>query len=540
MKILKIQRETIEKYLQTNPTENEDAVNLLEHADFGANLIEFDPSDLSDELLRFIVFNDSNLSNEDKTLITKEYFSSSQFSSIGNHSLWNMKIKTFADFWRICENLKSNTYNADVEYIGRKYPVKMIISLHNATRMCPRHINFSISLSVCNILEDLSFKIENTDIQTVKREIGIFTFEKLMSIYKVFKQEVSISAYNKTLEASIQLQKENGLQINCKGIGLEYSYFSVFRNKTLNSIHLDYFEKHSTAIVEGTLELEDENSHRSINQDFRNKTKLPFIRVFSLLYKKYIFVHIEDVFAYKYDEKAFNKLFLPKDLNAMIQKVFSYSLNKLSGDILNYKHGGLILMAEGNPGVGKTSTAEVYSELNKKPLYVVHVHEIGTNIEAIERNLAIIFKRVEKWEAIILFDEIDVFLSKRNDNIEKSAVVGVFLRLMDYFRGIMFLTTNRSEVIDPAVLSRITLNIKYPDFTIETRRKVWTSKLQDAKLKIDSLENLIQLNLNGRQIRNMIRLGKIIFTENIVEAEYIELIKKTVPDFEQDLVGVKC
>ncbi len=173
----------------------------------------------------------------------------------------------------------------------------------------------------------------------------------------------------------------------------------------------------------------------------------------------------------------------------------------------------------------------MYSELNKKPLYVVHVYEIGTDIRSIEENLRVIFKRVEKWGAIILFDEIDVFLTKRDNDINRSAVVGVFLRLMDYFRGIMFLTTNRSEVIDNAVLSRITLNIKYPDLTKETRRKIWQSKISDANLQIDSIDNLANVNLNGRQIRNMIRLGKIIFNDKINEDKYIELIKKSVPNY---------
>jgi len=140
---------------------------------------------------------------------------------------------------------------------------------------------------------------------------------------------------------------------------------------------------------------------------------------------------------------------------------------------------------------------------------------------------------VERWNAIILFDEIDVFLSKRNDNIEKSAVVGVFLRLMDYFRGIMFLTSNRSDVIDNAVLSRITVNITYPDLDNKTRHTIWTAKLKEAGMTIDSIEKLSKLNLNGRQIRNMVRLGKIIFDTTINEAEYINLIKRTIPNYSE-------
>lgn len=91
------------------------------------------------------------------------------------------------------------------------------------------------------------------------------------------------------------------------------------------------------------------------------------------------------------------------------------------------------------------------------------------------------------------------------------------------------MTTNRIDVIDEAVLSRITLNIKYPDFTNETRRRIWELKLKEADLSIDSLDKLVGLNMNGRQIRNMIRLGKIIFQDKIIEDEYISLIKSSLP-----------
>ena len=104
---------------------------------------------------------------------------------------------------------------------------------------------------------------------------------------------------------------------------------------------------------------------------------------------------------------------------------------------------------------------------------------------------------------------------------------------MDYFRGMMFFTTNRSEVIDDAVLSRITLNIKYPDLTDDVRKLIWKSKLESAGLYIDSMDELIKINLNGRQIRNMVRLGKIIFDDKINEQKFIDLIHNSVPKSEK-------
>lgn len=76
---MKIQKETVNEYLLTNPIDNQDALDLLENDDSENEFIEIDPNEVSNELLRFIIFNDTNLSNEDKTLLTRGISS----------SLWN-------------------------------------------------------------------------------------------------------------------------------------------------------------------------------------------------------------------------------------------------------------------------------------------------------------------------------------------------------------------------------------------------------------------------------------------------------------------
>jgi hypothetical protein len=92
---MKIQKETVNEYLQTNPIDNQDALDLLENDDSENEFIEIDPNEVSNELLRFIIFNDTNLNNEDKTLLTRGYFSiEGGPSSLENDAIWNTKIKT--------------------------------------------------------------------------------------------------------------------------------------------------------------------------------------------------------------------------------------------------------------------------------------------------------------------------------------------------------------------------------------------------------------------------------------------------------------
>jgi len=520
-----INKDTLLQYAQEYRSEGREASFINYMTDSPDDRIELDLKAVSVQLIQYIIFHDTFLSSENKEWLRHEILDKhEQMSQKLENGIWDTKINTLSDVWRVCVMLNGRKYNADYEYYENTYPVSLTFRLNNATRITPKNISFQINLRIGGITEEISISLFNAQILDIRKEVKLLSFKKLMAIFKIYEQKMNISDHEKKLESAHVMQLRNGVQTECKGLGL---YF-LGREREVKSVYMNAFDGKSLAIIESDLESET-TSTKYINDDFRTKTVLPYVRMFSLHYKRYVYVHVDDIVEYLYDTHAFEKLVLPSVTKNLIQSVFSYSSQHLYGDIVNYKHGGLIVMAEGNPGVGKTSTAEVYSELNKKPLYVVQIYEIGTSVHSIEENLIKIFKRVEKWGAIILFDEIDVMLSKRDDNLEKNAIVGVFLRLMDYFRGIMFMTTNRIDVIDEAVLSRITLNIKYPDFTNETRRRIWELKLKEADLSIDSLDKLVGLNMNGRQIRNMIRLGKIIFQDKIIEDEYISLIKSSLP-----------
>lgn len=106
-----------------------------------------------------------------------------------------------------------------------------------------------------------------------------------------------------------------------------------------------------------------------------------------------------------------------------------------------------IAVLHGPPGTGKTLTAEGISELLKCPLYMASAGELGTDSRFLEAELQKILDICHAWGAILLLDEADVFLEKRNMlDIHRNALVSIFLRQLEYFQGILFLTTNRVEV----------------------------------------------------------------------------------------------
>ncbi len=301
--------------------------------------------------------------------------------------------------------------------------------------------------------------------------------------------------------------------------------------KDFDEIPIGSPEQRKAVIIEPTLENTNRTGGRfgqgSGEQDGTNK--LPFCRVFMMDGKQYGFTDIDNLEDYKFDTECLENLVLPNGIGNILKKVF-ISTSEYFGDLLKNKHGGMVILASGPTGVGKTLTAEIFSEVSKRPLYVMEVAELGTNPEKVEENLRKVFMRATRWNAILLFDEADIFLTKRDGDLARSALVGIFLRLLDYYSGLLFMTTNRLEVLDPAIMSRITLKLKYPALEEAVRSTIWETILNKANVKLGATSNgvtnyqqVAKHDLNGRQIRNLIRLLRVMYGNNITVDQVDEL-----------------
>lgn len=164
----------------------------------------------------------------------------------------------------------------------------------------------------------------------------------------------------------------------------------------------------------------------------------------------------------------------------------------------------------GAAGLGKTLTAEVYSEVVSKPLYRVHSGQLGTSATSVEAALADILKRASRWDSILLLDEADVYIRKRDNDLQHNAIVAEFLRTLEYFNGLLFMTTNRIDDVDDAILSRCIAVIRYETPPREDAIRLWRT-LSD-QFQIDIPDELIgQLvrefpNSSGRDIKELLKL----------------------------------
>ncbi|KAJ5902309.1 P-loop containing nucleoside triphosphate hydrolase protein [Penicillium taxi] len=188
-------------------------------------------------------------------------------------------------------------------------------------------------------------------------------------------------------------------------------------------------------------------------------------------------------------------------------------------DIIPGKGKGLVILLYGPPGVGKTSTAETIAVATQKPLFSVSVADVGTKAKHVESNLSKIFSLAATWQAILLIDEADVFLESRGKGVassstDKNALVSVFLRVLEYYQGIVFLTTNQIAQFDVAIPSRIHLAIQYNSLTQEQMKAIFKGFLQPLADKnlVDDLDDILDWlkedvynsGFDGRQIRNIV------------------------------------
>ena len=244
-------------------------------------------------------------------------------------------------------------------------------------------------------------------------------------------------------------------------------------------------------------------------------------------------------------DAGFEDLVIPEEYKRTVKAlVKSHALgsrdaNKQQVDLIRGKGKGLVILLHGVPGVGKTSTAESVAALARKPLLPITCGDIGQTAQDVDTNLGKFFHAARRWGCILLIDEADVFLEKRDrsgSSIERNGLVSVFLRTLEYYSGILFLTTNRVGAFDEAFISRIHMSLYYGDLDQEYTHKIWLMHIDRLKRPGRNLyvhEDEIRAfakehwrdghRWNGRQIRNAfhtaLALAEYDFHEDCIMCE---------------------
>lgn len=260
------------------------------------------------------------------------------------------------------------------------------------------------------------------------------------------------------------------------------------------------------------LEISDDPTKRDFTDD-QLLLATSVVYGFAFSEKLWLEFTVSGIVEITYNEEAFDSLVLPSNQKSIVKALVEshkFHAAKTIDDVVQGKGKGLVSVLHGPPGTGKTLTAEGISELLRCPLYMVSAGELGTDPAKLEYELQKILDIAHSWGAVLLLDEADVFLEKREvHDIHRNALVSIFLRLLEYFQGILFLTTNRVETFDDAFQSRIHVALRYGELSPKARKTVWKqfvamvgkqSGCEVGEIGEKEFEGLSRHTLNGRQV----------------------------------------
>ncbi|KAK4208741.1 hypothetical protein QBC37DRAFT_66072 [Rhypophila decipiens] len=279
----------------------------------------------------------------------------------------------------------------------------------------------------------------------------------------------------------------------------------------------------------------------------------PKIHAFDFTTKSWKLIRVDRITGVTWNKDAFKRLVVPPETRELIEAAVTVHGHYLTTarDIIDGKGRGLLILLHGGPGTGKTLTAESIAEAQERPLYRVTCGDIGMDPDEAEKYLQSVLTIGKAWSCVVLLDEADVFLEERSLNDQRQNVfVSVFLRALEYYDGILILTTNRVGTFDEAFKSRIHLALLYPNLDEEQRAEIWrnfirmlshTKELVDIEDLERNVYKLAQININGRQIRNILTLARYLakFRKQVLVYNHVRDAVASVIRFDKYLETVR-
>lgn len=288
-------------------------------------------------------------------------------------------------------------------------------------------------------------------------------------------------------------------------------------------------------VENGTASIQLSDAHRLIS----NIT----VSGFSFTAKKFLLFLVNNISPIPdHGQHSFDELTLDSRIKTMLQKLAVNHTKKVGGISYNEsgRGQGLICLLHGPHGAGKTLTAECIAKESKRPLYPVSAGELGTTSDTLEKELTRIMQRAVEFKALLLIDDVDVFLQRQESfDFQHNAMITTFLRMLDSYTGLLFLTTTRVTDIDSAFLSRIHIPIFYEKLTPDSRLAIWLRLYEPGSLKAGVAETDFQRwaqhGLNGRQINNIMNMAEDASGSVTVDRDLLKVVVICNSIFEKQL-----
>ena len=152
------------------------------------------------------------------------------------------------------------------------------------------------------------------------------------------------------------------------------------------------------------------------------------IFVYALRLRKFLPIDVRNLKPLTYDQaNPLEDLQLPESHKKMIlatvqthlerqsiqRQIQSQNLTQdiLTQDFIIGKGRGLLIMLHGEPGVGKTATAEAIAHSTKRPLFPISCNDINTpSVRAVEQALDEVFRLAHMWDCVLCMSDQSEFL----------------------------------------------------------------------------------------------------------------------------------
>ncbi len=176
------------------------------------------------------------------------------------------------------------------------------------------------------------------------------------------------------------------------------------------------------------------------------------------------------------------------------------------------RNAGVRALLTGPSGTGKTLAARVLASALELDLYRLDLSTVVNKyIGETEKNLDRVFARAEELDVVLLLDEGDALLTQRTDvqtandryaNLETNYL----LQRLETFEGILVVTTNAADRIDPAFQRRMDVVVDFRAPDVAERWEIWRLHLPAAHAVDEALLDEVALRcaLTGGQIRNAV------------------------------------
>ncbi|KAK5657169.1 hypothetical protein OQA88_3226 [Cercophora sp. LCS_1] len=265
-------------------------------------------------------------------------------------------------------------------------------------------------------------------------------------------------------------------------------------------------------------EAEIELNRRVVLESEDNLLLMPWLAFgYSLDQRTWQSFNIHTLTPVEADKSVFEKVVLDEQKKDVLKTLVEghMELTARYDDLITGKGQCLLVILSGPPGTGKTLVAESLAEHLGCPLLRADPTSIQPDtfrvVQGYDATLAQFLKDATEWGSLVLFDEPDFLFQNQESSTDRKDLLA-FLRQAEYFKGIIFLTTNLGRTIDPAVLSRAQIHITFPSLTEHHRVRVWNNFIERVPEDVGSLSpsdvaRLATWRVNGREIKNILNMA---------------------------------